>query len=224
MLLGSQEKYEELFSLEDKAKAFDMLAQNYYFGNFGTMQKSDFDLLMFSIYLERILEKSEDEIETFSDYELSKLLGITQSRVSTLKVKKQLRYPYKNFDWKASFQNISRNARYENGKIRIHIPDKNVFLELQNAVEKEGGYVDVQLNSKLLQLTPENFVRLMVAISDGKDEETVRKEIMKELKKASRDEDMEYLETQTVEEQLKKLLLGNAADIVSTLIKRCIGL
>lgn len=97
MLLGSQEKYEELFSLEDKAKAFDMLAQNYYFGNFGTMQKSDFDLLMFSIYLERILEKSEDEIETFSDYELSKLLGITQSRVSTLKVKKQLRYPYKKF-------------------------------------------------------------------------------------------------------------------------------
>lgn len=84
--------------------------------------------------------------------------------------------------------------------------------------------MDVQLNSKLLQLTPENFVRLMVAISDGKDEETVRKEIMKELKKASRDEDMEYLETQTVEEQLKKLLLGNAADIVSTLIKRCIGL
>ena len=51
--------YEEIFSvdengqpsemetLKNKAKAFDKIAERYYLGNFGTMQKSDFEVLLF---------------------------------------------------------------------------------------------------------------------------------------------------------------------------------
>ena len=198
-------KYQELFSDEkSKAKAFDLIAQNYYFGNFGTMQKSDFDVLMFSIYLERILEQSEEDMNAYSDYELSKLLGITQSRVSTLKVKKQLKYPYTGFDWKRSFQRVSKNARYENGKIKIHIPDKNLFLELQNAIEKEGGYVEIQLNSKLLQVSPEYFVDLMAAVSEEKDRKIIRKKLRDKLRAAENKKDIQYIEELTPEENLKR--------------------
>ncbi len=218
-------KYQELFNDEkSKSKAFDLIAQQYYFGNFGTMQKSDFDVLMFSIYLERILEQSEEDMNAYSDYELSKLLGITQSRVSTLKVKKQLKYPYAGFDWKRSFQRVSKNARYENGKIKIHIPDKNLFLELQNAIEKEGGYVEIQLNSKLLQVSPEYFVDLMSAVSGQKDREIIRKEIRRELRASENKKDIAYIEKLTLEENLKNFLAAGVSNILSDLIKLCIGL
>ena len=208
-------KYQELFSDEkSKAKAFDLIAQNYYFGNFGTMQKSDFDVLMFSIYLERILEQSEEDMNAYSDYELSKLLGITQSRVSTLKVKKQLKYPYTGFDWKRSFQRVSKNARYENGKIKIHIPDKNLFLELQNAIEKEGGYVEIQLNSKLLQVSPEYFVDLMAAVSEEKDRKIIRKKLRDKLRAAENKKDIQYIEELTPEENLKNFLSAGAASLI----------
>lgn len=217
-------KYQELFSDEkSKAKAFDLIAQNYYFGNFGTMQKSDFDVLMFSIYLERILEQSEEDMNAYSDYELSKLLGITQSRVSRLKVKKQLKYPYTGFDWKRSFQRVSKNARYENGKIKIHIPDKNLFLELQNAIEKEGGYVEIQLNSKLLQVSPEYFVDLMAAVSEEKDRKIIRKKLRDKLRAAENKKDIQYIEELTPEENLKNFLSAGAASLIPDLLKHFIG-
>lgn len=178
-------KYDEIFDSNDKkAKAFDLIAQEYYYGNFGKMQKSDFEVLMFSIYLDSILEKEETNMNAYSDYELSKQLGITQSRVSNLKVKKQLSYPYKNFDWKKSFERLLENARFSNGKIMINIPDKNLFLEVKNAIEVNGGYVEKQLTSSLLQIPVEYYLDLVLSVS----EESEKKEILKRLNKYNQEE------------------------------------
>ena len=88
--------YNELFdSTEAKAKAFDQIAEKYYFSNFGTITRCDFDVLMFSIYIEQMLTKNQNDILSISDYSLSKQLGITQTKVSNLKVKKELLYPMK---------------------------------------------------------------------------------------------------------------------------------
>ena len=121
--------YEQLFSndageedLAGKAKAFDQIAEKYYFGNFGSVGKSDLDVLMFSIYIERILNKSQDNFSTYSDYTLSKQLGITQTRISNLKVKKELQYPYEDFNWRKRLADISQNAIYDEGRIKLHIP------------------------------------------------------------------------------------------------------
>lgn len=151
-------RYEELFPSNDiKAEAFDKIAEKYYYANFGSTSKADLDVLLFSLYIERILKDSQGEFTSYSDYTLSKLLGITQSRISNLKVKKELQYPYPSFSWKEAFARIIDNYRYENGKIKLHIPDKNLYLELKNVIESAGGYVDVQLNSSLLQISPEYF-------------------------------------------------------------------
>ena len=176
----SRERYNELFSDDTiKAKAFDKLAAAYYLRNFGQMQKTDFETLMFSLYLDRILDESEEDMRSYSDYTLSKLLGITQSKVSNLKVRKELLYPYERFDWRESLKRVIEHARYEDGKIKIPIPDKNLFLEIKNAIEESGGYIETQLNSSLLQIRPEYFVDLMVAASD---EEIQRDEITQKLK------------------------------------------
>ena len=74
------------------------------------------DVLTFSIYIERILDKSQDNFSAYSDYTLSKQLGITQTSVSNLKVKKELQYPYKDFDWRKRLADISKNTIYDEGR------------------------------------------------------------------------------------------------------------
>ena len=67
----AKEKYDELFATEaDKAAAFDEIARRFYFANFATMSKSDFETLLFSLYLEQILNCSENNYDAYSDYTL----------------------------------------------------------------------------------------------------------------------------------------------------------
>ena len=213
-------RYEELFSEKDKARAFDKIANQFYAGNFGTMAKSDMETLMFSIYIEQILSKSEDDFHTYSDFRLAKELGITQSKVSSLKVKKQLQYPHE-FRWRDSFARVSENARYENGKIKIQIPDINLYYEIKNAVEEAGGYIDVSLTPKLLQISPEYFLDLLVAVSETQQREQLRKELRNKIRE--KNNDREYLEAQPLGRQLagcgKEIIL----DVLEAAVSGAVG-
>lgn len=218
---NSQERYDELFPDDTtKAKAFDEIAKQYYFCNFGTMQKADIDVLLFSLYLNQILDQTEENMQTYSDYTLSKYLGIPQSRVSALKVKKELKYPYPGFDWKKSFNRICENARYENGKIIIHIPDRNLYLELKNYIESAGGYVEAKLNSNLLQVTPPYFIDLVLAVSDETDREEMRKSLKEQLIK--KNVDVEFFEKQSIGDFLKSSSVDIGISVISEIISSCI--
>lgn len=144
-------------------------------------------------------------------------LGITQNRVSTLKVKKELKYPYAKFNWKKSFERISKNAQYENGKIKMHIPDKNLYLEIKNFVESEGGYIDVQLNTNLLQISPECFIDLMMEILDEQNRKTLCKKLKKKF-------DEEKIDTKFIEEKsVKTILKGKGKNIAIDIIMDMVG-
>ena len=218
-----QERYEQLFPTDsEKAMAFDKIAKQFYYGNFGTMQKSDIETLLFSLYLDRILEQSQDDMQTYSDYTLSKYLGITQNKVESLKVKKELKYPYPQFDWKKSFERISKNAQYENGKIKIHIPDKNLYLEIKNAVESVGGYVDVQLNSKLLQMSPSYFINLVLKIADESEKEALQKTIKDEIRKKGIDVDLDFVKERSIKEILKENAVPMTVEFLGEIIDACV--
>lgn len=199
--------YKELFDDKAKAAAFDKIAENYYECNFGTMPKSELDLLMFSIYADRILAANKNDSQDYSDYELSKALGITQQRINSLKVKKQLKYPRMGFDWKDEFVKISQNARYEEGKIKVYIPDPNIYIELKNVIEKAGGYVDGTLTPKLLQISPEYFFWLLLEISPKDKKAELEKAIKEQFKKSK--VNVEDFGPMT----LKKLLKENGAEL-----------
>lgn len=220
-IMKPEEKYQELFdSVEKKAEAFDKIAEVYYMNNFGSMSKSDFDTLMFSIYIDEILKNSEDDFNSYSDYTLSKYLGITQSRVSSLKVKKELKYHYDGFDWKKSLKRISENVRFENGKIKLNVRDKNLYYELKNVIEENGGFVDIQLNSTLLMVSPEYFVDLMLYIEEDQCREQIREQLRTELKKHSID--AEYLENQSFSEILKEQTVNLGMKALCEIIGNCI--
>ena len=213
-----REKYEQIFDSDEiKARAFDKIAENYYFRNFGTMQKSDIDVLLFSIYIEEILNKSEDDINAYSDYTLAKLLGISPGRISTLKVKKQLQYPYQNFDWKKSFKRVCENARYEKGKIRINLRDKNLFLELQNQIAENGGYVETTLTSNLLVISVSDFYELSEQLMTP-DEIGEMKKALK--KKFENDSDVsKKIEQQSLGKTLKEKFGENMVNVVCEIVQ-----
>lgn len=208
-------RYKELFSDADKSAAFDQLAEVFYAGNFGKMSKTDVETLMFSIYLERILEKCAEDMRAYNDFKLSKELGITQSKVSSLKVKKQLQYPH-NFDWKALFASVSKNVRYDGGKLKLHIPDINLYYEIKNAVEESGGYIDVTLTPKLLQISPEYFLDLLCLVAPDVEREKIRKRLRDELRRHKKDE--EYLEKEPFGKALEKA----GRDVIIELIEKAL--
>ena len=208
--------YEELFTdVKTKADAFDKIAEKYYYSNFGTASKSDIDVLMFSIYIEQILEKGPENFSAYSDYTLSKQLGITQSRVSNLKVKKELLYPYEGFKWKEALLTASKNAIIEDHRIKFFIPDRNVFLEVKNAIEYTGGFIDVTLTNNLLVIRKEYFLDLLVAISEDGDRKRIRKEINEVLIKNG---EVGLSE----QESIGRRLINQTPSIVADLVGECI--
>lgn len=218
---GRNMKYTE-FSKEEKIAFFDEIASHFYEANFGQMSKADLELLMFRFYLEKMISTYQNEDGTIdynkcSDYKISKELGITQQKVRNLKVKKELVYPTK-YDWKAALARITENARYdkETGKVTLNIPDPNLSIEIQNFIEEKGAYVEMQLNSKILQIRAEYYIALVIALEQGDN----RKKIIAELKKHCKDE--KEFDEQNIGKSLLKLAVNvstigaNLTDMLSS--------
>ena len=209
--------YNHLFdTAESKAKAFDAIAEKYYFSNFGSVSKSDFEVLLFSLYIEQILVKNEADFSAYSDYTLSTQLGITQSRVSSLKVKKELIYPHEGFEWQDSFLRILPNVIYEDGKIKLYIPDRNLYLEIKNAIENSGGFIEVQLTSNLLQVRLEYFLDLLIIADKTKSEEELRRQIIDTIGKENKEINLRE------KEPIGKALLKKAPDVIIEIAGNCI--
>lgn len=186
-------KYSELFSPEQKAEAFDKIAEMFYSKNFSSATKAEIELQMFSIYMDAIIEKCKNvdgtiDYNVCSDYEMGKELGIPQEKVRTLKLKKQARYPVE-FDWQKSLLSIRDNVRYDSAKGKIIIPmrDPNLYNEIRNDIENNGGYIEVQRSGNVIQIRPEHYFMLMYATADDEGQKKYRKALVKELNSHNRE-------------------------------------
>ncbi|WP_270326535.1 hypothetical protein [Enterococcus malodoratus] len=96
-------------------------------------------------------------------------MGITQSRVRNLKIKKELVYPEQNYNWKEQFLNLISFAQYDEQtkKIIMNIPDPNLQIEIENHIEQRGLFIERQLNSKLLQIRVEYFIELVISLDEN---------------------------------------------------------
>lgn len=143
------------FTDEEKISLFDKISSAYFERNFGSMSKADLETLLFSEYIEHCLNNKDD----FDDYTLSKQLGITQQRVRSLKERKELKYPYRNFVWEDSFAESVKNAKFDKSDryIKMIIEDVNVMNEIRHYIEKKGWYDECSLNKKMLRIPIECF-------------------------------------------------------------------
>ncbi|MBD3383984.1 hypothetical protein GF407_03570 [candidate division KSB1 bacterium] len=147
----------ERFIEKNKEDAFDFIIEEYFKAGFGTLNKSEVDLLFFSALMKY------GELEDTSDYAMSKLLQITQTRVRNFKVKDGLKYsPIRQEKVEKEFLQKAEYARVEDDeKISIPIYDPNIYIELENLIEREKGYVEAQLNPKIFTIRIDQFIGLL---------------------------------------------------------------
>ncbi len=171
---------------------------------------------MFTIYLEKMIKSNPSDLNAYSDYKLSKQLAVTQSRISSMKVRSGLKYPSDIIDWKEVFQKCARNARRDGSSLLIYIPDRNVYLEVKNAIEMDGGFSETTLTQNLLKVDIGNYVDLMLKIRNTDDRKEIIDEIKGELKKQGAD--MELLEKKTMGEMVKEMGKSLADGIIDEIL------
>lgn len=147
-----------MLSKEEKIALADKISDLYFNHNFGTLSKSELEILLFSEYLDHLIMNGMD----YDDYSISRSLCITQQRVRSLKAKKELKYPYVHDRWKELFIQDIKNAKLSEDEhhIKFLVQDINVLIEARHYVEENGWYDDYSLNNKLLNLPLLCFVDL----------------------------------------------------------------
>lgn len=159
-------------------KMINDLCDLFFNRNFGQTSKSEMELFMFHCYMENM---RCGQI-VFTDYQISKELGVTQQQVRNLRIKEQLKYP-REIVWQDELEKLIPNARYDDPYIVIDMPDPNVLIEIKNYLENRGRYVIVQRNVRLLTMRIESFVDLAIEINPEKNTNEVYKELLKQLQK-----------------------------------------
>lgn len=193
------------FSNEEKISFFDKIEALYFNKNFGSTSKIDFETLLFSEYIEHCIKNGEK----FDDYTLSKKLGITQSRVRSLKERKELKYPFEDFVWKTAFANSVKNAKYDENDhyIKFIIEDINVMTEVRHYIEERGWYDECSLNRKLLRIPLDCFTE--ICLDDESISELFSDKAKNSIKKISKtDSDIEKLVKDFSKEGFKSFVMS----------------
>ena len=150
-------------STQEKADAFDLIQKHFLNKNFGSANKGDIELLLFSIIIDHLIDHEMD----YDDYTLSNMLGITQQRVSNLKIKKQLRYP-KEYNWKKALISRLPTVVYSKNDtmVSLMVNDPNLHIEVKHFLESKGYFYDYNLNPKNLTMDTCAFARLLLEIGE----------------------------------------------------------
>lgn len=116
-------------NINDKDKFYKEFAENflsnYFSGSFGSLSKSEIDILVFSL------------IEPYlgmSNYEKSRELKITDTRIKTLCLNAHLRYEKK--DDNEIIKEILSSLSSKNSKSKIDFEKGEVIFGLENSVQR----------------------------------------------------------------------------------------
>lgn len=131
---------------------------------FGTFSKSDYEVLMFTMYLDSLTEYVRD-------YDISISLGIPESKVRSLRVKSQLLYP-REIKWIQEIGSAINHGYYDSnsGQITITVENPSVRNYLRYIIEKNFGVVGLTLNSKQLVLPIESYMLLATLAEEDADQ------------------------------------------------------
>lgn len=130
---------------------------------FGSFSKSDFETLMFTIYLDSLPEGP------IYDYIISQQLGITESKVRNLRIKSQLLYP-KEIPWEITLSMAIKNGSYneKDNTMTITIEDPSCHAKIRYEIEAFYGTANLNLNRKQLTVPIESL--LSIALSQEPEE------------------------------------------------------
>lgn len=125
--------------------------------NFGTLSKSDFELLVFHYYMENLRSSGAEK----TNYEIAKQLGVTVQRVAGLKDKEASRYSYDEMSWKKQFLKCVEKITVSGDRLVINITDRRLYRELESYLEKQGLGTEYDLNPSIFKADSERFITII---------------------------------------------------------------
>jgi len=203
-----------MFTDKEKIELANGVIEHYFNQNFGTMAKSDLEVYLFSRYFDHLKSTGNP----YDDYTLSRELGITQSRIRSLKERMELKYPYARSQWKEIFASELKKAKYDKNDhhVKFIVQDINVLNEVRHYVEINGWYDEYSLNRKLLNLPLSCFVD--ICCEDEEIKKLLSSDTKKNIRKIAKQDSsiVEFVDTFT-KDGLKRFLMSagkEALDLV----------
>lgn len=146
-----------------KADAYDFVLDNYEKSGFGTLSKSELDLIFFTAIYKNT--KNDER----SDYKLSRRLQITQTRVRNMKEKASVKYLKMDKDVAIDlFMSKIRNGHFHDRYIDIPLYDIAVKNVIESILEENNMMLHTQLNPKIFRLALEDIVDLLIILETEK--------------------------------------------------------
>lgn len=176
------------------------LLDKYLEKGFGSMNKNDFEVFIFS----RLINTC---YHGMNDYQLSLKLRIPISKVKRLRYEADLKYPIQK-DYKTLFVEAMKGARYDNNEkpiIVFSIEDIALRQYLRDLLMKRGNFYDSSFNSDIVRISEKDFLCLL---EDIYFDESKKKEIKSSISKNS-NKDIPHLIVQAVA-AVAKSMGGNA--------------
>nr|WP_314539787.1 hypothetical protein [uncultured Campylobacter sp.] len=147
--------------------------KHYLSGSFGSMSKSEIEILIFHLLF--------SDFEGLSNYKISNLLKISETKVKNLTLNAHLRYPKQSGDEvvRETLADIAKKFSTiydeQNGEVKIHIQSSVQKREMINAINNLGSFADYGLNNEILKIRINTLFSLFEKFLDKeKFKETVQ--------------------------------------------------
>ncbi len=165
-------------------EALDFILTNCFRAGFGTVPKSEIDLILFTA----LLKYSDENVD--NDYELSKYLQITQRQISNLKEKASVKYLQITSEEAISiFLDKANSAKLDDKYIEIPINNIAVKNEIEAILDKNDILLQSQLNPKIFRLRVDDFFELIILfesiLNRTDNKETAENRVIEVLKGAA---------------------------------------
>jgi hypothetical protein len=142
----------------------------YLAGGFGTMTKTEIDILVYHLISE------STNIKGKSNYKVANELLIPESKVKSLKLNAALKYNQANH--KSVLANIvtriteeMEKPEFESGKVTITLENPVEQRELEYAIKSKGRNVEHGLNKELFKISPIALFELVVSNLENPEQE-----------------------------------------------------
>jgi hypothetical protein len=131
---------------------------------FGRMSKTELDILIFHLL-------SATSLSSYSNYELSRILKVSETKVKSLKYEASLRYGNNDDDsLKREFRSIidKNNFKVIGDKIVICIEDKLLRNYIDYSLKSIGLFSDSSFNRELMTIHSDMFLDLLKSLYGDK--------------------------------------------------------
>ena len=181
--------------------------EHYLSGSFGSMSKSETEILIF-----HLLSK---HFEISSNYEISNFLKISETKVKNLTLNAHLRYGQSNKDILKKIMlricdTLDVNFDENIGEIKISVENLVEKRELVNEIKKLGSYADFSFNNEILKIKINVFLKLLNRLVG---EDNFKKVFQKYLKEKTIQNDALYSSLTTCQKVMKFLKNNNITPI-----------